>query len=584
MGRNPLILLVLSAATGLHAQTPRLTAPQVDSAEGAALVALARSAMHVYLRERTAAEGQSLPGELTRLERRPYTASVRLRRGGQVIAQTVQTGNSLPRNVIQAALTAMRQPGLGDVVTQGVLEALVVEVEVLGPPVLVGQETRDADHPGQAQRLQADLERLVQPGLVGLRAQRGTRSTWALPSTAYVEGLDAGDLRRRCLRELGLTREDIDQPIQWSAFLTLHFVSYPEGRVVELQRGKLPVPFQAVDRALLGRSADRAGRRLLIDLMDRWRDPKQPSPLLDNLHACWALAHLAHARRDPKLQAALDKPLALAASTVRQTDRAAYVQSPSARDQLAATALLALALEHRTAQSERDLRQRLLAAIRLATDANAQVTPSIDGSASGPADPEAICLARLALFSAGSAQRPSRLPAWPREGIELTPAQTLWALQARLPLKLAGKAAGVVTGPNDQPATRGRADESALTIERFDEVLAACGLGYADRAAPDDERGGLGRPGQPPTIELTALACGVLRQISAEAVLADRRTARSDALRLDAQRFCARMVYAPLEAFFAEHDDLWEGAVRAGPQAAATSLPAAAAAIRALAE
>lgn len=579
MGKIPLILVMASAAAMADAQTPRLTTPQVNSAEGAALVTLVRSAMHAWLTERTGADRQVLPGELARLENRPYSVAVRLRRDGRLVASAIQAGNSLPRNVIQAALKAMRDPALGDVVTQGVLEGLVVKVEVLGPPALVGQETPEEIRAGESGRLQAELIKIVQPGLVALRAERGERVAHVLPSTAYVANLDRQEVRRQCLSELGLTREGANLPIQWSAFLSNHYVSYPGGRVVELRRGKLPVPHEAVDRMLLARSADQAGAYLLAsaDADGRLMHAQKPS-LVDHLYACWALARLARTRQDTTLQAALDKPLALATATVRRTADAAYVQSERPQDQLAATALLALTLEQRPGKAQQELRGRLLAAIRSVTNVKGQVPGNVEGTSTAPADPTAVCLARLALISGGAGDRPVRLPTWSRAGMKLTPAETLWALRVRLPLKIGDKAQGVATGE----AAAGDAEETALTPGRLDQVLTALDLAFAGPAAPDDKRGGLAPAGQAGTTELTSLACAVLRQMAAEMAIEGGTSEKPDRLRLDAQRFCRRMIYGPLEAFFAEHPDRWEGAVRVSPEGSAISLHAAAAAIHAL--
>ena len=567
MGRIPLAaviaFLALRTDPGLAAE---LAGPDVDPSEGAGLAALARTAMHAYLKDRTPADQLPLPPELARLERRPHAACVTLRREGKVVAQVVQTGNSLPRNVIAASLAAMRSPDLPNIVTQAVLESLVVEVEVLGPPVLVGQEKvgDQVDLEGR-RKLDAELEKLFQPGLAGLKLTRGQASAYTLPSVAYTHALNLAGMRRWCLENLALDRESAAQMPQWSLFLSQQYVSFPEGRVVHLYRGKVLVPPEAVDEAVLAGSAERIAQYLAASqgLDGRLMAYDQPA-LLDHLYATWALARLPATRKDKKLSACLNAALGYAAGFVRQKGQAAYVESEQPEDQTAATSLMVLALRAAEDNSAAglQLRQKLTEAVRTAAAA-AELPGRLDGAGPIGASPKAVCLARLALTAGPDSPTPVRLPGLGERAEGLSGLERLWALRAGVP---------VSTAAGD-------------LARHFQEVLTATGLAFAAPTAPPDERGGLALPGLPPRTELTALAGIVLKQALADAGPARAaESAELAARRLEARRFCCRMIYRPLEAYFAEHPAAWEGAVRVAPETATVSLRAAAAALEALAE
>jgi AMMECR1 domain-containing protein len=219
--------------------------PEMTHEDGEFLVRVARLAMDRYLATRQPAERQEIPHGTMAPAARRYAAAVTLRGGGKVLGRGSCGGMILPRNVMAAALVAMRSPDLPDRVDPGVLAGLTVEVEVAGEPVEVAVESpasQDETQPADMERKQAavrsDIARSVRPGVTGLRLAWGPKSAWVLPSTAYEEKLDAGQVRARCLEEISRDPPSAAPAAHWSVFATMQFVGYPDGTVVRMFRGK----------------------------------------------------------------------------------------------------------------------------------------------------------------------------------------------------------------------------------------------------------------------------------------------------------------------------------------------------------
>lgn len=531
--------------------------PPISSAEGTGLVVLARTSMHEYLLRRTSADNQAVGARLKRLVRMPYTAAVTLRLRGTPVGRAFHTGPSLPKNVIASALRAMRSAQLPDRVTREYLDTLTVDLEILGGPKPMAAR---------------DLDRAIAPGITGLMLTRGYRSVYALASSAAVLGLDARDMRRHCLRQLGMRRDTASLPLQWATFASRHYVGYPNGRVLLLYRGKDLVPREAIDEPMLRAAADRVaayliatqhkdGRYGAADGADTESGPaSQPGQLRAHTYATWAMARLAAVddprgeKRSSKLRGSLNLALGHIASRVRRDARGgAYVATARPVDQLAVTAMLALTLDQMPpSQHGRQLRGQLLAALRAAVGPKSRFSARLDGSDPAKAKLADEAIALLALSTAAQkltglrqalAQRARRTPA---DDVETV----LWCARARL----------VTADAFRSPTTSRRS------------------AGDKQRTPLRDEIGGIGPPDGGPTTMATALKAVVLAQ-SGQGPTAPTPRLRRDLL--EARRFCHQMMYKRREAYFTADPDSLRGAVRARPTAALVTVEACAAAIEA---
>ncbi len=165
-----------------------------------------------------------------------YAVELTLRRKAVIVGRGSGAGSSLPRNVVRAALAAIRSPSLPDTVTDTLLESLRLELEILGPEIRVPTP---------------DIAGTIIPGRYGLKLSAGVpdphandrspsyRETRLLPSRAYILGLDAEGMRKKCVTGTRLSAAIRDLKPNWSLFSTLHFVDYPGKRAWLLYRGKI---------------------------------------------------------------------------------------------------------------------------------------------------------------------------------------------------------------------------------------------------------------------------------------------------------------------------------------------------------
>jgi len=525
--------------------------PDVTPRQGAALAALAREAMTDYLHARTAPASVKVPAELRELGRRPNAAAVTLRSGGSVVAVEVHGAADLCTNLIIAAMQAMRSPKLPDRVDDKVLAGLTVEVEVLGEP-------RPID-PNQ-------VDQAVVPGLTGLQCGSGSSTVHVLPSAAYVLGRSPEQMLRGAMLRLGRSEEPQSPSPAAGAkpavFAARHYVGYPGSSAVELYRGKLsPAPPELDDKAALAAAAS-IGRYLAAHQeADGWFTVGDgETTIVGQLYATWALARLAARQPSPALAESVERALAAAGRKVARGQGRAVVKADSPDDTLAATALLALALDTDRTKQAVELRRELLAGITASPDAPA-ARPGAGPATAAAAQPHRVsrgrCLAAMALAT--------------------DPACEPFLASARREMLLARPASA------EEALWKFRAGAGASWPPAFGDSNSPVGLTVQSPAGPVDNRGGFSIGAQPPRTDITGLAATCMEQLLAQQSGIAPATATALARQLaDARRFCANMIYKPGEAYFAADPNTWTGAVRATPGSAATNAQSCAAAIEAL--
>ena len=545
------VLFWAAVAAGQTRPAPQAPAPPgIKLGEAAALVKLARSAMQQYLTHRTPADSHPIPDDVRPLARHRYTLALALRDNGRLVARSIQDQGGLVRNVVAAALLAMRSPELPDRVTAEVLDALTVEIEILSPPVRIGE---------------GELAGLLEPGLTGLKLSRGIDDSYLLPATAYLLGLDAEQIPRIGLARLRQGADNLSLPLRRSVFTTSHFVEPPSGRTVWLYRGKILFPYDAIDEKMLRATPERIGEFLVRhqDESGRYLIPQGAASLRDHLYATYAMIRLVRRTGRKDFSRSVTSAVENAFASVRKEGERIYIPADRPADELTATAwLLLINSQMPPSDKARGLREGLLAAVRrelddrllkdlavgarrelsatwltgayVATMAMAAVTPAQGG------DAEMLARFRTAL---GKLDPPD---------VEAE----MWALRAGVSTK--HRKTGATTRP--RPAM------------------------VAD-SRPRDERGGFGLPGRTPTTVCTALrAILVAAELAREQKTGQpAKASEMPAHLLAARRFCFRMMYhSPSEAYFAAAPGQYVGGVRSSPATCRITLPACAAAIEAL--
>ncbi|MFW6133880.1 MAG: AMMECR1 domain-containing protein, partial [Planctomycetota bacterium] len=178
------LLIAACVATSGAVERPATAPGALSEADGRVLVRLARRAMGTYLDYRTPVEQQEL-GAAEPLTGRRAAAAVTLWDGEACRARVVaDEHDSLPRNVVAAALQAMRSEHLPDRITHEVLDGLTVRVHVLGPP---GPLDADAFAPARA----------------ALHGEADGRHAWLLPFEARADAMDLRAARAAVLGRLG---------------------------------------------------------------------------------------------------------------------------------------------------------------------------------------------------------------------------------------------------------------------------------------------------------------------------------------------------------------------------------------------
>ena len=532
MNASRLILspIILALAGSALAKPPpvaaRLEAPGVALAEAAALIELARSAMRRYLTDRTPADSQSIPEHVRAMAKSSYAVTLTLRSKGAVVARSGQDQRNLPRNVIAAALAAMRSPRLPDRVTRRVLDSLTIELEILGPDKPVTE---------------AALAGVIRPGLTGVRFARGIDDSPLLPSTCYLLDLTGEQIPRHCLGGLRATSGNLAMPVRRTVFATKHYVGFPDGKTVWLYRGKILFPFEAIDRKMLSAAAGRVGDFLARHQTrtGRYTSPDAPGSTGDHLYAAFAMVGLAGRARRKDLTASVRSAVQYGLSRVGRDGDRYWIMSAKPEDGLVATAWM-LRIINKIPRNEKTsaLREGLLAAIRHELSDEDKLLKRA-GSKGGQVWVRGVCAAVMAL----------------------TEVATTGSKDAAL-IEKARKALGRLTAPGPAAATwmvRAQVPGRRLPAQAA--------------RTPLDERGGFGPIGAPADTALTAW-----RAVCLAAAEGDKDRGELDA----ARKFCYRMMYhSPYEAYFAKDPKSYLGGVRAASSGARVTLGACAAAIEA---
>ena len=545
------IVVLTSLAVARAEPAPPAGLPDLSIVHGQALLRWARAGMKRYLTHRAGAEAMPIPGDLRPLSGRDNAAAVTLRSRGAVVAVQVQAGSSLHRNVLAAALLAMRSPKLPDRVDSKVLDALTIEVEVLSRPHPVARE---------------ELAAASTPGLTGLAYWRGPpvlaapgrpppRPTWQqagdvawiLPSAGYVLTLAPEQMRRAAMVRYRLTPQNASLPSHWAVFTTRHYVGLPDGQRIELFRGMDLSRRRSVDERAFRDAAERVGAYLARgqDKLGRYQEADGPASVCDHLYATYAMSRLA-ARGGKAIARSAARAAGCASVWVRRNGDHAGVGDDNGKVSLAATALLALALGQAAPdEPTRRLRTALLRGLLAQWTPGPASSPATRPARSGPGP----YLALLALKQEAKHARDADRLREALAGLAPSgPTARLWACRAGL-------------GPSILPTPT----SSAPARERLRPVTSD---------ALPDELGGFAEPGKAPLALHTGLAAVCLAQAP--------RTERLGKALFAARRFCYSLLYRPGETYFHRDGDALVGAVRRASGSAAVSVSACAATIEAL--
>lgn len=539
------IALLLAVAAALAApagaqQGPR-PAPSLSLRQANELNRLARLALQRYLASRTPADAQQIPPALAALADRNDPVAVSLSYKGAVTEPVVARDGSLCRNLITAALAALRSEELPDRIDLGVVNALTLYVEIHGPAEEATTEALDA---------------LLAPGLAALTARRGEAEAWTPAVTAYLRGMNAAEMRRHGLAALPAGGPEV----RWRVRAVRAFVAGRDGRATWLLRGKVLLPFEAIDPAALTAAAERTGRFLLAHQTPEGvyalseGQAAAASNFREHLAATWAMTRLAQRRGDvPAYAASATRAVQAALAQVRREGKRLTIPADRLDHEVTAAAwMLRLAGQMgespRAAELREGMRQTITDALAEQRLAEALAGENADRIA------RAAALGLLALRQSGTDDARTRAIADALAEAKVTDLRArLWAGLAGLELAPAGPEPHWHTG----------------------------------RVA-EDRRGGLSQgPGEPDTITTALFAQLMAARAKASAGGADSTAsdAGQQAARLAgrARRFCYRQGYThPAEAWFAAEPDAWLGGVRVDPGTSRISLAACAAALEAL--
>lgn len=550
-----LMLVIFGAFVGrVCAQEGPAAAPagvNLEQVAPAAIVGQARAAMLEYLKERTPADKQKLLPDLLGLQSIRHGAAVGIRIDGQLKAQAFAGGGEFCRNVMAAAIKALRSPSLPDRVTAELVRSAAIEVESIESlqpispreipknyvPGLTGLLLKA---PGDASTSQSQASRPA------TGAAPASLEAWSLPSAAYEYSLTATQAMARCQGQLPSSQVPSGQ---WSTFVGRHYVGYADGQALRLFRGKALAPEKsdAATRFLL---AGQIGLYLQAhqDKDGCFRTAAGRGTLAEHLYAAYAMARLSAAtglRYDamPAIQ--------YAQGLAKKADDLTYLAGEQPQDQLLAAALYILVSEECGLKKD-DLRDALAKTIAARME-----LPALPGRLDGTS-PQAASRVALYVASRAMADKPSKAAKLLRERAQTalpdSPVAALWK------------------GWSGLDASRAPA-EAALT---------AC------RSILPDEKGALcGPKDSTPRTFLPAMAALSLSKEIEQLRKGDKARNGPKVLglleQLDGlQAFCQRMTYQPGEAYFAADPSEWVGAVRTDPASAQVDLASCAAVIECL--
>jgi len=528
------------AATAARGQIVPPPSPMMNLDDGKLLVNLARSGMNEFIKSRTPADKQTLGAALKPLTKKHHPASVTLRSSGRLLARSFRADTNVCRSVLAAALDAMRSSNLPDRITPSVLAKMTVEVEIHGKPRAVSARELDAS--------------IVQ-GLTGVTVSRGVLKETLLPSTTCGMGLSPDQMRAVCLAKLPGSTSASSRNDAWSVFTSRHYVGYSDGTVVQLYRGKILIPPEAITEETLGDAAIAAGLFLAGSQGSDgdYSGQNRKASISEHLHAAYAMARLAGRDKRKLFSASVDRALEYAAGFLHADKKQARVLSKSsagrqtAESPTRATAWLLLAICELPAEpANKELAEKLAAALR-------QDVVSVVGPDHGLATPAQLAdwsVALLALRKFLPENRESDKLLAP-----LTRTMRAWSKsgQTLSPLIL-----------------RGLGDSAVLPKWR-----------QIDDSDLPDRRGGFVSSRPEPTAADTATAAICLHEAIKSGAAPKESIPEIRKRILRARRFCFQLLYRSSEAYWISRPEKMIGGVRAKPSAASISLESCAAAIEA---
>lgn len=497
--------------------------------QGTLLVQLARGAMMEYLKKRTPADKQSIPtsiqkskvGKDTTLAQIDNGVAVSLREDGKAPIRIVRKSGNLCRNVISAALEAMRSPMLPDVVTPKVLESLTIEVEVIGNVTEVPEDS---------------LLHSVQKGFTGLELTVGQKEAFVLPSTCYLQDLDVSSMRRICLGHLKYDEKLPPAGRKWRTFASRHFVGYPNCQsAIMLYRGKLLPDLDALNQKDFAATASAICEYLIKNQAadGMYRSGMVVTSLAEHMYATYVMTKMARITGNQRI--------AKSAGEAIQYGQTALLKSKPGddaipQDALACCSLLAMAIKDAspTGKGLEYYNQTIEGIKRLVVDFAANIASR--QAANNAAMYNSICIAMLAL----DGQLPPEAATIMESVMPPTSQSLMWAKRAGIKM-------------NGQTAA---AAEKLLPVQQTAN-------------APADEIGGFAPAGCEPDVSLTA----AMIQLGSDANAT-----------LAARRFCCMMVYRKGEAYFESDPNSLVGGARFSPSSAVITVKACAATIEALVE
>ncbi len=530
-----LLVALVSLTTSARGEPP--AAPIMTLDDGKQLVNLARDGMAEFIKSRTNAAKYPIPPAMKHLTTKFHPAAVTLRSSGKLLARSIRADTNVCRSVLAAALDAMRSSNLPDRVTPPVLAAMTVEVEIQGPPISVYPR---------------ELSSSMIPGMTGVKVSRSGAKGYVLPSTACQLGLSPKQAHVLCAAQLpkaGSGNAEI-----WLIFGSKHYVGYPDAAVVQLFRGKILVPPEALTAEVLSNAASTAGLFLVRGQQSNgmYKTPGRKPALHEHLYATYAMAKLSGRDSRKLFSVSVNRALAYAARFVLADEKQARVLAKSSpgrapESPTRATAWLLLAITELPADaSNKKLAEKLARALQ-------QDVVSVVGPDHGLATP-----GQLLDWSAALMALSRYLPKNERTAKLLAPMRKTMGAWSKSGQKLSPSVFRGIGTMTSLPKWR-QIDDSDLP----------------------DRRGGFVSSGTEPTTIHTATAAVCLAEALESAALGeDDKTAINNQI-LRARRFCYQMLYRSREAYWTARPVEMVGGLRISPSGVAVSLEAGAAAIEA---
>ncbi len=338
-------------------------APQIAPADQRFVTWVVRRTLEQHVRDGATYKLKHQPAHLAGLH---CQVAVTLRQGGLLRGVGVSAPGKILEAAQEAGIKAYKAAAESEPVDSEVLARMCIEIEALGQVV----SAPVAPYWGSAQSY-AFLECGVHGIILQMRGATGAMR----PSEFIANSLSAGEALRHLNERMNPAHESHQGMVaSWFRATHWHEVT-PRGKVVELRRGLIVLPPEAVT----GRNLDEAAHRL-ADYMIYRQKPSgefsyQYEPTTDSYSesnnyvrqadAAWGLALYAKQTGDPAATRAADR--AVRALTQRVIDLgdvegAGYFHGPDGCTDLGATALLCLALtDHPQAQEFRAVRDKLVA-------------------------------------------------------------------------------------------------------------------------------------------------------------------------------------------------------------------------------